>query len=77
MSETRPDIIMEPKEWSKILENIIESDNFKTQINNHVYYLSPEYADFRTYLKKEWNLNSTLNTAIFYQRIFGINNHES
>jgi hypothetical protein len=70
MSETRPDIIMEPKEWSKILENIIESQNFKTQINNHGYYLSPEYADFRTYLKKEWNLNSTINTVNFLSKDF-------
>jgi hypothetical protein len=60
---------MEPKEWSKILENIIASDNFKTQINNHGYYLNPEYAD-RTYLKKEWNLNSTINTANFLSKDF-------
>jgi hypothetical protein len=49
-------IIMELKEWSNILENILASADFKSQINNHGYYLSPKYADFRTYLKKDWIL---------------------
>ena len=72
MSETTPspNIILEPKEWSNILENILDSADFKTQIDNHGYYLSPEYADFRTYLKKEWNLNSTINTANFLSKDF-------
>jgi hypothetical protein len=62
--------IMEPREWSNILKNIINSNEFKSQITYHGYYLSPEYADFRTYLKKEWNLNSTINTANFLSKDF-------
>ena len=69
MSEARQHI-MEPKEWSKILENIMASENFKNQIKNQGYYLSPEYTDFRTYLKMEWNLNSTINTANFLSKDF-------
>jgi hypothetical protein len=29
-----------------------------------------DYADFRTYLKREWNLNSTINTANFLSKDF-------
>jgi hypothetical protein len=62
--------IMEPREWSNILTNITQSSEFKDQITRQGYYLSPEYADFRTYLRKEWNLNSTINTANFLSKDF-------
>jgi ribulose bisphosphate carboxylase small subunit len=62
--------IMEPKQWSNILTNIMKSDEFKNQITHQGYYLSPEYADFRTYLKKEWKLNSAINTANFLSKDF-------
>ena len=62
--------IMEPREWSTILTNITKSNEFKSQITYQGYYLSPEYADFRTYLRKEWNLNSTINTANFLSKDF-------
>jgi hypothetical protein len=65
--------IMEPKQWGNILTNIIESDEFKNQIIYQAYYLSPEYADFKTYLKKEWKLNSTINTANFLSKDFWYN----
>lgn len=62
--------IMEPKQWSNILTKIIKSNEFENQITYQGYYLSPEYADSKIYLKKEWKLNSTINTANFLSKDF-------
>jgi hypothetical protein len=48
--------------WNQTIANILDSEEFKLQIQNRGYYLSPEHRTFRDYASKTWGIISTLNT---------------
>lgn len=61
---------MNNKVWKETIGNILNSDDFKLQIQDKGYYLSPERRTFREYTDKDWGIISITNTANFLSKDF-------
>ena len=61
---------MSYKVWNETIANILDSEEFKHQLQNRGYYLSPEHRTFRDYANKTWGVKSTMNTANFLSKDF-------
>jgi hypothetical protein len=61
---------MNNKTWKETIEKILDSDDFKLQIQDKGFYLSPDRRTFREYTDKDWGIISTTNTANFLSKDF-------
>lgn len=61
---------MNNKVWKETIANILNSDDFKSQIQDRGYYLSPERRTFREYTDKDLGIISITNTANFLSKDF-------
>jgi hypothetical protein len=61
---------MSYKVWNETITNILDSNEFKVQMQNKGYYLSPDHRTFRDYTNKTWGIISTMNTANFLSKDF-------
>ncbi len=61
---------MNRQDWDNILEKLVDTNEFASQIRSRGFYLSPEYESFRQYTEKEWNVISTTNAANFLSKDF-------
>jgi hypothetical protein len=61
---------MTNRAWKETIEKILDSDDFKFQIQDEGFYLSPDRRTFREYTDKDWGIISTTNTANFLSKDF-------
>jgi hypothetical protein len=61
---------MSYKVWNETITNILDSNEFKVQMQNRGYFLSPGLRTFREYTNKIWGIISTMNSANFLSKDF-------
>ena len=61
---------MSYKVWNETIGHILDSDEFKVQMQTKGYFLSPEHRTFREYTNNMWGIISTMNTANFLSKDF-------